>query len=363
MWMRSGPAWLLLPVAIAACAPTNGPVEVPTEVLLVLDAAEKNIRIYDVDSTEANKTIALSPAYPTPTVLAARSGIAAVGFGTTDSVALVNLISGDVRLRILGTGGEGSVTALAFGDDGTLFIARRATNRVDYIVPGGPSGSLFDRLGTGSFGHFDVSGGPQGFGLARGNVFAIAGNRQDCDVVPTACDPKPSYLVPLPPTGDSIPMAGPGNAMASTFGPDGSLYVLNSGNGMVEGRLSQINPVTRIEQGSFGGLGNYPKYLASDGVDKLYVASDTGLMVFSTTSHSVTLGSPGIPLHLATALVADDIGRAYVIEAGQCSLVGTRGLVRIFGTDLVERPSFTTGICPVAAATTELSISAFPGSG
>ena len=221
--MRCSPAWLLLPVAMVACAPTNGPVEVTAEVLVVLDATEKNLRVYDVDSTDARKIIPLSVFSLTPTVLAVRGGTAAVGFGTVDSVALINLITGTAKLKQLGPGGEGSVTALAFGDDGTLYIARRATNRVDFVVPGGTDGPLADRLLLGNAGYYTVSGGPQGFGEARGNVFVVAGNRHDCDIVPTGCDPKPSYLVSIPPSGDSILMAGPGNAGATAFGPDGFL--------------------------------------------------------------------------------------------------------------------------------------------
>ncbi len=350
--MRLHPAWLLLPLASLACAPTIGPVEVPAEVLVVLDGAEKNLRLYDVDSTTAMKTITLSPSYPAPTLLAVHGEIAAVGFASVDTVALVNLINGDVVLQVLGIGGEGSITALAFGDDGTLYAARRSTNIVTYVSPNNETG------------FYSVTGGPQGFGFARGNVFAVAGNRQQCDIIPTSCAPKPSYLIPLPVTGDTIPMVGDGNAGATAFGPDGFLYVLNPGNGSTEGRLSQIDPVKDVEQGSFGGFGNFPQFLASNGIDKLYVGSSTnGLMVFSTTSHSVTLGPPGIPLHIPVALVADDIGRAYVVQAGDCSPLGAHGQIRIFGTDLVERPGITAGICPIAAAITEVSISVFSTGG
>ncbi len=347
--MRLHPAWLLLPLASLACAPTIGPVELPTEAVVVLDGVEKDLRLYDVDSTAATRTITLSSAYPTPTLLAVHGEVAAVGFATTDSVALVNLVTGDVALQGMGTGAEGSITALAYGDDGTLYAGRRATNIVTYLQPGGAIGS------------YDVTGGPQGFGFARGNVFVVAGNRDKCDQLPTNCDPLPSFLIPLPVNGklDTIPLIGEGNASAAVFGPDGFLYVLNPGNGSTNGQLSQVNPVTRVEQGSFSGFGKDPEFLASDGVNQLYVASTlNGLMVFNTSSHAVTLGPPGVPVN-PVALVADDIGRAYVVERGSCQVNGVSGRIRVFGTDLVERQPLPAGICPVAAATTELPASAF----
>ncbi len=72
-------------------------------------------------------------------------------------------------------------------------------------------------------------------------------------------------------------------------------------------------------------------------MDQLYVASTLdGLMVFNTTSHTVTLGAPGVPVN-PVALVSDDIGRAYVVERGSCQPNDVSGRVRVFGTDLVER--------------------------
>ncbi len=98
--MRLHPAWLLLPLASLACAPTIGPVEVPAEVLVVLDGSEGSLRLYDVDSTAAVKTITLDVEYAcSPTLLAVHGDIAAVGFASVDTVAMVNLITGDVALR------------------------------------------------------------------------------------------------------------------------------------------------------------------------------------------------------------------------------------------------------------------------
>lgn len=136
------------------------------------------------------------------------------------------------------------------------------------------------------------------------------------------------------------------------------LYVLSSGNGgTTEGRLSGVDPVTRKEVASFAGFGPKPTYMAADGNDRLLIASLTELMVFNTRDRRVEKGvGAGIPFQSAVprALVTDAFGRAYLSVGGACLLGGATGVVRVFGTDLVERSAIPVGVCPVASAVTEI---------
>ena len=106
------------------------------------------------------------------------------------------------------------------------------------------------------------------------------------------------------------------------FAPDGFLYVLSSGNGtlstgngIVDGKLSQFDPVQRTEVNLFGGFGALPKYLASDGGERLFIASVAkGLMVFNTTTRSLVVGagSQGLPLNEPRGLATDALGHRRV---------------------------------------------------
>lgn len=349
--MRLGPACLLLLSALGACAPTTGPTALPVEVLVVLDREERSLRLIATDSTNVSRTIDLSGSLGAlkPTVLAVRGTIAIIGLGNSANVLVVDLAVRRV-LRMNPVAGVGTIAALAISETGPGFSAIPAT-------PNGENVTRFDPL-TGESSNFQVAGGPQGFAVARGTVFIVLGNRQLCYPAVPSCIDAASWLKPFPfNTTDSIPLFGPGNASATALGSDGLLYVLSTGNGgSAEGRLSAVDPVARTEIASFGGFGLAPRYMASDGGDRLLIAGPNELMVFNTRDRRVEKGvGAGIPFPAAPrALVTDAFGRAYLPVGGSCQAGGANGSVRVFGTDLVERGPIPTGVCPVDVAVTEI---------
>ncbi|HEX3927802.1 MAG TPA: hypothetical protein VHW65_07380 [Gemmatimonadales bacterium] len=354
-------------IAGSACAPTIGPVSLPADVLVVLDSASHVLQLINVDNANDTITLPLSGTLEdSPTSLAVQGTTAAVGLGASHHVLLVDLATGastDISLGSQSLGG--AITALAI-DNGTVYATSRAANAYWTInILGGSVGGPTIFAG---------GGGPQGFGIARGNVFVVAGNREHCDNVPlnlyaSLCSHDPSFLIPLPVPAsgaiDSIPLGPPGNATAAVAAPDGSLYVLSTGNGDADGVLSRVDPITRTFKASYTGFGLLPQYLASDGGDRLYVASASTLSVFSISGQSVIRGPgaavQGIPVQDAVGLVTDEVGRAYVIQAsGSACTSALTGKVRVFGTDLVEQQPIVTGSCPVAAALTEIQANLLP---
>lgn len=329
---------------VGACAPTTGIGSLPVEVLVVLDQAERNLIVTPVDSTTSLRVISISPTPVLPTSLAVRGNLAAVGLASAGQVILVDLARKEI-LRTLSLF-SGPVSAVAFGEDGLLYAASRDTEEVFRIDPTSGAGDLVT-----------LRGGPQGFGVLRGKVYAVAGNRVDCPPLPFVCSSDPSWLTTISngTAGDSIALLGPGNAGPAAPGTDGLLYVLSPGDGAVEGRLSVVDPVRNVELASFGGFGPAPRWLASDGGDRILVLSaQNGLMVFDSRERRVARGAGvGIPFQSPGGVTADDLGRVYVLEQGSCNPTNP-GRVRVFGPDLVERPPLTGGICPVALATTDI---------
>lgn len=354
--MRFWPAGLLLASVAAGCAPTTGPVSLPTEVLVVLDREERALRLIAVDSTSTTMTIPLGPGVGVPTTLALWGTKAAVGLSSGGQILIVDLVKQQVTAVVVtGVGQLSPIASVAFSEDGDGYAASPVSNLVTRFTLSGAAEQI-----TG------LTQGPQAFGMARGRVFFVNGNRQGCFPVLPSCANNPSWLGPFErgkTTLDSIPLLGPGNAIAAVLSADGLLYVLNAGNGSpVEGRLSAVDPVAQREVASFGGFGVAPLYLASDGGDRLLVASAAeGLMVFNSRTRSLERGAgAGIPLLQPRALASDGFGRSYVVEAGSCQLGGSTGRVRVFGTDLVERRTIPTGVCPVAAGITEIPADLFP---
>ncbi|MEP6589823.1 MAG: hypothetical protein ABJC19_01455 [Gemmatimonadota bacterium] len=351
--MRLGPACLLLLSALGACAPTTGPSALPVEVLVVLDREERSLRLIATDSTNVVRTIDLAPTIGAakPTIMAVRGTLAIIGLGTANGgVVAIDLATRRALRPVIPIKGVGDIAAIAISETGQGFTAVPASpneENVTYFEPaiGASVGSR-------------VEGGPQGFGVARGTVFLVMGNRQLCYPAVPSCLDSPSWLKPFPfNTTDSIALFGPGNASATALGSDGLLYVLSTGNGgFAEGRLSAVDLVSRKEVASFGGFGLSPRLMASDGGDHLLIAGPRELMVFNVRERRVEKGAgAGIPFIVAPRdLATDAFGRAYLPVGGSCVQGGTVGAVRVFGTDLVERNAIPTGVCPVAAAVTEI---------
>lgn len=345
--MRLNAISFLTALAGGACASTTGPVSLPLEVLVVLDRDSRTLTVVPLDSVEATGTISLPMAAAiVPTTLAVRGAVAAVGYGD-DSVMIVDLVQRTV-LRRIGLSAAGPIAALMFSADGRGYAASPRANRVTAFDP--PTGEIFATT---------VNGGPQAFGLARGTIFIVLGNRQECfpPTVPGPCGTGSSWLNPLEgvPPFDSIALPGPGNASAAESAPDGLLYVLSAGDGTTAGRLSIVDPVIRQEIAAFSGFGLSPLFLASDGERRLLIASDTdGLMVFDFRDRRIVRGAgQGVPLDRPAGVLSDAVGNIYVLESGPCT-GGINPRVRVLGSDLVSRRDIATSSCPVAMALTEI---------
>lgn len=343
--MRLRVAALVVAMTGVGCAPTAGTESLPVEVLVVLDQGRSELLLVPVDSTNIVHSFAIGGGGAVATSLAVRGDLALVGFDDAGSVQVVDL-SQRLVLRTIQFG-EGNVSAVGFGADGNGYVANRDVGLV----------SAFDVATGNNIALLEVRGGPQGFGVARGRLFVVSGNRANCAPGAPQCFSRPSWVRALTSTvGDSIGMFGPGNAGPASDAPDGLLYVLQQGDGPpVDGRLSVVDPVANVEIGSFGGFGPSPRWVESDGGDRMLVVSALGgLMTFNTRDRRVERGlGAGIPLSNPSGLSVDALGRIYVTEQQECTPAAP-GRVRVFGADLVERPGFTAGSCPVAAAIAEI---------
>lgn len=342
-----GPVILSAILCVGACAPTNSIGTLPVEVLVALDSTTNALVLIPVDSTHVRRSIPLAGLGFVPTRIAAIGDRAVVAGALPEAgAALVDLSHGVVvRTWSLLTG---AIEAVTMPDLQTAYVANS-------------SGSAVARLDLDNGGLpvlVAAPGGPKGFATARGKVFALIGNQIGCS--PVACNKGPSWMVQVQPElpRDSIQLSGPGNALAGVVGTDGNLYVLSAGPplGAGEGRLSVVDPVRNTELVSYSGVGPVaPSWIASDGGERILLASPTGgLMVFNTRERRVTLGfGNGIPLEFPTDLVTDALGRAYVLQRGGCD-ASNAGRIRVFGTALIEQQPITGIGCPIAGEMAEV---------
>lgn len=329
------------------CAVTTPSTPLAEETLVVLNGGDGTLTLLSLSSPGTERSINLGHLDGTPVALAARGARALVSTGAASSVALVDLSTeGSVLVYYL-PAGAGAAGA-AFVNDSIAYIANSLNDRAT-------------RLNVRSGDTTSVAAGrsPAAVVETRGRVFVANANVEVLCAQPLPCVRGPSWLSVIDPEKntviDSIPLPGPGNAMAAVVGADGLIYVMNAGNGTEPGRLSIVDPVLRQEVGNFGGFGVLPRRLAIDGRERLFVTSESeGLMEFNTRTRRVVRGAGGgIPLENAVAAAVDGSAQIYGVESGGCA-GGAVGRIRIFRPDLTEARIVPAGLCPTDAVIVNL---------
>jgi hypothetical protein len=332
----------LLPLG---CADTNAPLPDPTEVLLVVNSTANTLSIVPVENTGHAVSVPLGGTTPTPVGVSARKTVALVPLGLDNAVAVVDLRSATVA-RIIPLPANSGATGSTIVDDSIAYVGNpnlNSVSRVNYLT------GATDTVGVGTF--------PQGLIFTRGKVFVLNGNLENFAPV------GPSWLTVVDPAtnaratdGDSIALTGSGNAGFAAVGPDGLLYVMNTGDYFSgEGRLSVVDPLARTELASHAGFGTGPGNIAVDGGSHLFVSSfNEGVMEFDLDSNKVVRGAGhGLRVLTNSAVAVDSKGRLYAIESGPCS-GGHPGVAHVFDESLTETRTITLGECPSGAAVVQI---------
>lgn len=332
---------------LLGCAATTPSPPPPEETLVVLNAGDVSLTLLPVADTEPPTTIVLGDIGGTPLYLATRGSQGLITTGAGNTVARVDFSFGQSPLVYRLEAGAGAAGA-AFVNDTLAYVANPSTDRATRF-----------NFKTGDTVSVAVGHTPTAVAVTRGRVFITNANLELPCAGPAPCVRGPSWLTVIDPERnvviDSIPLAGPGNALAIEVGGDGLLYVLSAGAGGTEsGRLSIVDPVLRLDVGSFGGFGPLPNDLATDRRERLFVTSlAAGLMEFNTRTRRVVRGeATAIPLQSGTAVTVDDQGLVYAIQSGSC--VTTPGRIRIFRPNLTEARIVPAGVCPVDAVIVKL---------
>jgi len=347
--MRTLSSIILAGFALGCAATTPSP-PLPRDFLVVLNATSYSLSLIPIQGIGPPQVVPLGAIGGLPYALTGRGSEVLVTTGAGSTVARLDLESGLSAVVYHLPAGSGAGGAV-FVNDSLAFVTNPLADRV----------TRFNFL-TGDTVSVAVGHNPVALAFARGRLFVVNANLDPACSFSDPCVLGPSWLTVLDPIStqvlDSIPLVGPGNAVAIEVGGDGQLYVLSAGvndGAASSGRVSIIDPVVGSEVGSFSGFGTLPNNLASDRRERLFVTSETeGLMEFNTRTRRIVRGAgSGIPLQGATAAAVDGEGLIYAIESGSCSSL-VSGRVRIFRSDLTEVRVVPTGTCSIAATQVKL---------
>ena len=155
---------------------------------------------------------------------------------------------------------------------------------------------------------------------------------------------------------DTVVLSGL-NPAAAAFGPDGLLYVVNSGAfGQANGSLSVVEPVTRVELEHHSGFGEFPGDIAFDASGFAYISSFSyGVAVWDATADSF-VHPPDDPLlidgrALSSGVGIDSDSRLYSLIPGDCIAPGAALRTR---PNLDFDRSIGVGVCPIAITFTHV---------
>jgi len=239
-------------------------------------------------------------------------------------------------------------TGVAIQDDSIAWIANPNLNtvtRVNYF--------------SGDTTSVPVGVYPQAVALVGTRVFVVNSN------LVGSTPAGPSWLTSFEccsvRTPDSIPLTGT-NARFATVGDDSLLYVIASGHtGARDGKLSIVDPQTRVEVAVLNGLGESPGAAAFHPAgSRLLVASATeGILEVNASIRVITRG-PGNGVkpggNGVSGLAIDLRGRVYAVDAATlatpefCAVSG--GVVHVLTAppDYHEIHTATVGCGPTTAA-------------
>jgi hypothetical protein len=196
-----------------------------------------------------------------------------VPLGDAASVAVVNLETSSIQRFF--TFAKGNATGSAFVDDTTIVAANLLQNQVGRFTTGQANDAI---TATAS-----VAPQPTAVAVASGRALVVSSNL-DANYAPigngivTAIDPKTMQVIGTAQTGGT-------NSTDGAIGPDGLLYVLNTGDYVGQGSLTIINPASLQVVATIPNMGVGPGAITIDASGLAYISGYAfGTAVWSTTS-------------------------------------------------------------------------------
>jgi len=330
-------------VAVEELEFLDGTVSDP-QIGLVVASLGNALRLFQVGSPEETRDVPLGASSTvTATSLSVRGERAVVPLGNAASVASIDLRSQQIEGFYLFP--EGNVSGSDFVDDETVLVANQETDMVGKFPVGTGGGTIAETVTVAPFPNDVIT-------YSASRVLVVSSNLDDFyapagEGVVTAINPIDMTITGTVNTGGTNPQFG-------ALGPNGLLYVANTGNYVDPSTLAVIDPETMTRVDLIEGFGPGSGDVHVDGAGLVYVSGFFfGTLVWDSTSRAFVRG------------VADPI--CAPLDGGGCrgafsSYTGADGTLyqAFFGSSFQDLPPW---IFEYDAGTFELTDSIAPGLG
>jgi hypothetical protein len=295
--LRSGIALVATALLVVACgsgsdSPTAPPLtgflagtSTNHEIGFIINSTGKALTLFQLGSPATQKQIPLGTSSTvTPVSMSIRGRRVAIPLGDAASVALIDLDAFTVQRFFTFT--SGNTTGSAFVDDTTIVAANPTLGIVGRMTVGQPNAAIT----------FSVAVAPQptAISVTGGRVLVTSANL-DANFAPignsivTAIDPKTMQVLGKATMGGT-------NANDAAVGPDGLLYVVNTGDFVAPSTLTILNPATMQVVTTVASIGIGAGAISIDATGRAYISSFlTGTSVWDTKTRAF-VRSPDNPV-------------------------------------------------------------------
>ena len=258
----------------------NGTASDP-QIGLVINSTGRALTMFQLGDPAEQRQIPLGISNTiTPIGLSRRGLNAVIPLGQAASVALIDL-PGERIVRFF-TVVSGNLSGSVFLDDTTVLVANLVDDYVGKFAIDQASGSITETVAVAPAPGAVLTDGSLAYAIS-GNLdenFAPLGNG-----IVTVIDPSSMTVVGTVTSGGT-------NSQAAAFGPDGLLYVVNTGDFVGEGSVTIIDPGTRQVVATVNGFGTAPGNISIDGNGLAYVSGfAAGTLVWNTATRQFVRGT------------------------------------------------------------------------
>ncbi len=247
---------------------------------LVVNSTGKTLNLFQLGSPTTQEQVQLGTSSTiTPVGFSVGGRRAAVPLGNAASIALIDLDAASTERFF--TFSSGNATGSVFANDTTIFAANTALGTVGRVYVGQPDDAIANTV--------DVAPQPTDLVFAAGRVLVISANLDENyaplgNGIVTAIDPATMDVLGTAEMGGT-------NSGHGAVGPDGLLYVVNTGDYVADGSITIVDPATMDVITTVSGFGPGPGAI-SIGTDGLAYISGyyTATTVWDTETQSFVRG-------------------------------------------------------------------------
>jgi hypothetical protein len=248
---------------------------------VVVHSTGKSVTLFQLGNPAIQQQIPLgSSSAVTPTGFSVKGRRAAVPLGNAASVALIDLEGAAIERYF--TFASGNATGSVFVNDTTILAANTNLDLVGRMTVGQTGDAITATVA--------VAPKPTAMAFAGGRALVVSGNL-DQNFAPigngivTAIDPKTMQVLGTAEMGGT-------NSSSAAVGPDGLLYVVNTGDYVAEGSLTIVDPATMQVVTTVGSMGVGPGAISIDANGLAYISGfASGTLVWNTKTRAFVRGT------------------------------------------------------------------------